>query len=246
MNKTYNININGQVFTIDEDAYNVLDKYMKSLSTHFNRLGEQEVMTDIEARIAELINERLTDGKTIISIAIVNEVISIIGKLDQIDDDKDTGKESFREQAEKLANTASKAIDEKISKKLYRNPDDKIVAGVCSGVAAWSGINVSAIRILWVILCLFYALPLFGYIILWICLKEANTPIEKLEMNGQPVNQQTISDYATNATTKVEHSGCLGAFLKIIIVAVCICVLIAIVFSIASFFRIFFHIPFMF
>lgn len=246
MNKTLTVNLSGQVFNIDEDAYTVLDKYITSLSKHFSKKGEQEVMNDIESRIAELFIEKMPAGNNVVTRSMVDEVVAIMGKLDEIDDETEqpSAGSEFRAKADEALRAADKVINEKMQKKLYRNIDDQVVAGVCSGVAKWIGCGAVLVRILWAVLCLFYGLPLIVYIIMWFAVPEARTPAQKLEMNGEPVNAQTLGAFSSDNSGKSSGSSNGSGCLKFLLIAAAV---FFVLFLGASFLRLvthFFHLPF--
>ncbi|MDR0796093.1 MAG: PspC domain-containing protein, partial [Tannerella sp.] len=141
MKKTLNVNLNGRVFTIDEDAYNLLDNYLNSLRSYFRKEeGASEIITDFEARIEELFREKTRLGYEVITLENVEEVIARVGKP-----------ADFEEKDEQDEERAAASEPAKGKKRFYRNMDDKLIGGVCSGIAAYFGWNVVAIRILFII-----------------------------------------------------------------------------------------------
>lgn len=137
MKKTLSVNLGGTVFNIDEDAYRLLDNYLNNLKQHFRKeAGAEEIVDDIERRISELFVEKLTGGKQVITIADVEEVIARMGKPE----DMETGEEEETAGQDRQASSGPNygyREEGKARKRLFRNPDDKILGGVISGMAAY-------------------------------------------------------------------------------------------------------------
>lgn len=182
MNKTVNINIGGLVFHIDEDAYQKLTRYFEAIKRSLsNSSGKDEIMKDIEMRVAELLSERQKSEKHVIGFKDVDEVISVMGQPEdyRLDDDAD----------EKAAEPFYQYTK---SKKLYRDKDRGTIAGVCTGLGHYFGIDAVWIKILFLILFFGFGTGLLAYIILWIAMPKAITTTEKLEMTGEPVTISNI------------------------------------------------------
>lgn len=137
MKKTLSINLGGTVFNIDEDAYQLLDKYLNNLRIHFRKEeGSDEIMDDFESRISELFSERIRLGYQVITIQQVEEVIARMGKPEEI----------FEEESESGAQAKEAEADnteKKQRKRFMRDPDNKILGGVAGGLAAYMGWDVS-------------------------------------------------------------------------------------------------------
>lgn len=214
MNKTLTINLSGQMFNIDEDAYQVLEKYLNSLSVHFNKLGEQEVMSDIESRIAELFVEKMPPMNNVVSLVMVEEVMRVMGKLNEIDDETvpegETG--DLEDKARQFVDAAEERVKATFHRKLFRSTTDKVIAGVCGGLQAWSGIPSYIIRIVFLLLAFCgVGLAVIAYVVLWIACTPATTASQKLEMEGEPVNAQTLSEF-NNETSDKEMEKKSGVF----------------------------------
>lgn len=181
MKKALKINLSGQIFHIDDDAYEKLKVYLDTISSHFSNVNEsKEILSDIESRIAELFHERMSDENQVISIKEVDEVIDIMGRPEEIaDEDEASGAHKNREQ--------------RASRRLYRDPENAAFGGVSSGLSAYFNLDVLLIRILFVVLTLVGAgTPVLLYIILWIAVPRAETAAEKLEMRGEKVTVSNI------------------------------------------------------
>ena len=192
MKKTLTVNLNGRVYTIDEDAYRLLDNYLNNLRIHFRKEeGSSEIINDFEARIEELFSEKIRAGYQVITLEHVEEIIARVGKPADFatNDENEQGKAQF---AEKVKEFAEKV---KTKKKFYRNVNDKVLGGVCSGIAAYFDWNVAIVRIIFVVLPF---LPLFGwwivpaYIIAWIFFPAAHTVEQQLQMKGEPITVENI------------------------------------------------------
>ncbi|MCK4630355.1 MAG: PspC domain-containing protein [Bacteroidales bacterium] len=182
MKRAISINLGGIVFNIDDDAYRELQAYLTQIESCFsNREESKEIMNDIEVRIAELFNERITDYKKVITSKDVNEIIDVMGGPEQFGE---TEKESTYEQRERFGPSGYR--------RMYRDPDNRILGGVCSGMSAYWRIDPIILRILFVIAFLGFGTGLIIYIILWVVIPEAKTKAQKLEMMGEKVNVSNI------------------------------------------------------
>ncbi len=192
MNKIFNINLGGYPFTIDEDAFQKLDKYLKTISRHFSSSeGYEEIVSDIESRIAELFMEDLK-GRPIISMKEVKNVISVMGTPEEFgasEEHAHTKESSAHGQAE----TEEKKSNWKTGKRLFREPDEQVIGGVCAGLAAYFGIEDPV----WVRIAFALGVMMgFGvvlYIVLWIALPEAKTSGDKLSMRGEKIDVSNIA-----------------------------------------------------
>ena len=183
MKKTVKINLGGLVFTLDEDAYQELKNYLDSISSRFRDMKEgNEIISDIESRIAEIFQSRVNDKKEVITLQDVNDVISIMGKPEDFYD------------AEEESDSSTKRTDytRKENRKLYRDPENAIFGGVAAGLAAYFGIETWIVRLLLVILTFPIQVILIIYIILWIVLPKAVTSAQRLEMRGEKVTVSSI------------------------------------------------------
>lgn len=173
------------LFHIDEDAYNKMRRYLESVKRSFaNTPGSDEILADIEARIAELFHEKLENERQVITHKEVDEVIAIMGQPEDYMVD-----EEIFEDAPKTKGTGA----QNRVKKLYRDTDKKYVAGVSSGLAHYFGIDPLWIRLLWIFLTIFtWGGFVFIYGLLWILIPEAKSTSQKLDMTGETVNISNI------------------------------------------------------
>lgn len=195
MKKTLTVNLGGTVFHIDEDAYELLDKYLSNLRIHFKKEeGSDEIMNDFEIRISELLNERIRMGYEVITLEQVEDVIKRMGKPEEI-----FGEETFTEEAKEEYKVK---IETTAKRRLFRNPDDRILGGVSGGLAAYMGWDPTAVRIAWILLT-FFQITIPIYIILWLIVPLANTAAEKLQMRGESVTIENIGKTVTDGFEKV-------------------------------------------
>lgn len=199
MNKTININLGGVFFHIDEIAYHKLKGYLDAIrrSLSDDPQGRDEIITDIETRIGELLSDKVKDVRQVINEADIDEVIEVMGKPEDymVDDEifSDEGYSGYRQ---------------KRTKKLYRDPDDKFLGGVSSGIAHYLNVDVIWIRLAWLVAAFGFGFGFILYPLLWILLPEATTTAEKLEMEGEPVNisniEKKIRDEISQASARVK------------------------------------------
>ena len=254
MKKTFTISLGHSIFNVEEDAYEILKRYLDSIKNYFQKMeNDSEIINDFELRIAENFSSKLSSGKQYINLSDVKEVVQIMGSLDdfkEIYDDLED--ESFKE-------------NENISRKLYRDSSNRIIAGVCSGIAEyfkidpiivriiffiavplnlvvyvifWIGIptkdfdpnlrkklyrdkengifggiaqglsnylkiDVTVIRVFFVISLFFGGAGLLFYVLLWIFTKEAKTIGEKMNMSGFNVNLSNIEEFIKKKTNNL-------------------------------------------
>ncbi|HBB48450.1 MAG TPA: hypothetical protein DCZ44_02315, partial [Flavobacteriaceae bacterium] len=184
MNKTININLGGTFFHIDENAYNHLRSYLEAVRATLSPEDSiAEIMDDIEARIAELFNESISNKDQVITLGSVKEVIEIMGQPEAFDPDNDEPQ-----------NSAQNAHAEpKTPKQLFRDEENKYLGGVASGLGHYLGVDCLWIRIIWLLLFFFSSGTFFMiYILFWILVPVAKTTSDKLKMKGEPINISNI------------------------------------------------------
>ena len=182
MNKTVSINLAGIFFHIDEDAYETLQNYFEAIKTSLqNTEGASEIITDIEARVAELFSERIKTSQQVISNKEVDEIISIMGQPEDYQIDEDPVEEAPK-----------KNYSSTNKRRLFRDPDNSYVGGVSAGFGHYFGIDPLIIRLLWILLIFGAGTGLVLYLILWVLIPAANTTAEKLSMMGKPINISNI------------------------------------------------------
>ena len=202
MKKNFSVNIGSRLFHIDDDAYEHLSTYLGRLRAFFasDQSGD-EIMTDIEMRIAELLEQKKANGPAIINLNQVEEVIADMGEPDQ------------------LSESQQEPSRGKTKGKLYRDPDNRQIGGVSAGIAAWFGIDPLWVRIAFAMITLMYGTGVIIYLVLWLILPEAGTTSEKLEMHRQIINIGTLRDEVASAGTGLRKTGSsvmhsIGTFLR--------------------------------
>jgi len=177
MNKTISINISGFVFNIEEQAYETLNTYLNRIRSNFKNEEERdEIMADIESRIAELFQEKITSSKQVIIPNDISEVIEILGHPEDFQSEEDFEQESD------FQNNTDNNNDEKqkeTTKRLFRDPDNASIGGVCSGLGHYLNLDVVIVRIIFVILFVVGGSGFLIYLILLFVIPEAKTTTDK-------------------------------------------------------------------
>lgn len=194
MKKTFSVNLGNMVYNIDEDAYLMLKEYLDRIETYFAEDKDREdIMNDIEGRISELFSENLGISKQVVTLKDVKKVIEIMGDPQEIIGTEEPQKKTSSGQYQSRP------------RRLYRDPDDRIIGGVSGGLGAYLGIDPVIIRILFVIF-FFVGFGLLIYIIMWIVVPEARTTAQKLEMRGDQVNVSNIGKFVKDEFESVKKS----------------------------------------
>ena len=198
MKKVLNISLANRTFTLEEDAYTRLREYLD----HFRaRLGatadgpnsqNAEVMEDLESRIAELFTQEVgTDGR-VVRLDLVERVTRQLGMPDGApESDAHTGGSSYSASSSSTSYSGTPN-----PKRMYRDCDNRRLAGVCSGLSIYLDIDVVVTRILMLIAAFFFTAGFWIYIICWIAIPEALTPAQKCEMHGLPVTAENMARFS--------------------------------------------------
>jgi phage shock protein PspC (stress-responsive transcriptional regulator) len=182
MEKTIKINLAGVLFHIEETAYYILRDYLQAIDRHFHNIpGGIETIEDIESRIAEIFRTQHSIAG-VISKENVEAMIGIIGNPDDFDQPGN--------QQERPYVAAGR-------RRLYRNPDNSIISGVCGGIGAYLNIDAVWVRLIFILFAFMFGTGFFVYIALWIALPGAVSEIQKKELYG--------SNYNYRASTNVKH-----------------------------------------
>jgi phage shock protein PspC (stress-responsive transcriptional regulator) len=223
MKKTLTVNLGGTVYHIDEDAYHLLDNYLSNLKNYFRRrAGVEEIVADMETRIAELFAEKVTAGKQVITIEDVEEVIARMGEPEDFDIEEDEEEKSSRGAHAKKEAGQAKYTRTKVERRFFRDPDHKMLGGVAAGLAAYLEWDITLVRVLMIVLAVVPYWPMvILYIICWIFVPEARTAEEKLSMRGEAVTIESIGKTVTdnfermsNQMNDYVNSGKPRSFLK--------------------------------
>lgn len=260
MKKTLPVNISGKVYYIDEDAYDLLKNYLFQLRNAFPGDEGGEIVSDIESRISEHFEARINEGANVIVYADVNKVIETMGRPSDLSDANDydgaaaqpgnnAGGNAGAVNGDKAFQNAGAGANDpdymtfKVKKHLYRNVNNKVFGGVISGLATYLGWDATIMRILVVVLALCTQLwPAFViYMILWMVIPPANTPLRVLNMQGAPVTVDNIGQSVLSSTpppyqgVPAQQSGSSNFFATVVSVAAkCIMALIGMFSSMAA------------
>ncbi len=204
MNKIVNINLGGFPFTVDEDAYASLKSYLSTLESHFEKSqGYEEIMFDIEARLAELLQDN-AQPSSIISRKNLEDSIKIMGTpedfgaiMDDLDDAPQSSSSQFTSKGKK-----------KRGRRLFRDPDDKVISGVCSGITNYLGFSDPLwVRLVALLLVFGGGISILVYIVLMIIVPEATSSADKLAMKGEPINVDTIAKTVKDEFDEIVERG---------------------------------------
>jgi phage shock protein PspC (stress-responsive transcriptional regulator) len=187
MKTTITINLGGIVFHIDNDAYEMLHAYLLAVEKQFFDENERkEIMTDVETRLSELFKETLAGKRDVIMKDDVSKVIEIMGEPEDFVEDTE------QESTSSKSDSKRKRTEYKTTRRLYRDPDSRVLGGVCGGLGAYFNTDPILFRILFILIFFGMGSGLIIYIILWIAIPEASTTAQKLEMRGEPITIENI------------------------------------------------------
>ena len=196
MKKVISITLGSVVYSMEEDAYNKLKKYLDDIRDNLGGSDDKdEIIDDIESSISEKFFSKEKNEKIAVTIEDVSEVMVELGSVGDITSDEPGTEEK------QIGKSKDKDAPRR---RLYRNPDDKILGGIASGLAAYLGMDVLLMRVIFIVLALFPGPAVIIYIILWILIPEAKTASQKLEMKGEPVNLNTLRDNIEEGIEKLK------------------------------------------
>jgi phage shock protein PspC (stress-responsive transcriptional regulator) len=192
MKKIIEVSIGSINFTMEEDAYIRLKEYLKRFeSTISDKREAQEIMEDVEARVAEIFQKEMRFTNQVVDMKLVQTVINHLGEIESNDSET---------KAQNSGRSQSSYSDQRYTqgdKRFHRDVDNKIVAGVCSGLAAYTNIDVTIIRVLFAALSFAYGTAILVYIVLWFVAPKAITVSQKLEMRGYAPTAENIRKYTS-------------------------------------------------
>lgn len=205
MKRNITVNIFGSLYPMDEDAYAMLNAYIVNMRDYFSRQQDgKEIADDIEGRVAELMSELRHNGVEAISIEHIEEIINRVGKPEQFIEEDD---DSVSQTIPPIPSSAPK-------KKLFRDPEHKVLGGVFSGLGCYLGMNPLWLRltyiviIFWLSLIMNITLPIIlllicSYFVCWGSIPLAANPAERLQMKGEPVNLSNMCDEFLTSTKEM-------------------------------------------
>lgn len=214
MKKIININLSSRLIPIEDSAYELLRLYLDSLKRYFSQEeGADEIVSDIESRIAEVFQDKIRKGAHCITDEDVSEIKASMGTPEQFSEEQPAaGNASASSGAGKQENQQFN-YDQYIRprKRFYRDTDNKVIGGVCAGLAAYFRIDPVVLRILFVITALLWGGGILLYLILWFATPEAETTAEKLEMRGEKVDlnniKATVQEEMSTIRARMERMG---------------------------------------
>ncbi len=207
MKETIKINLNQRLFDLDADAYQKLKDYLDSLKNYFRTTSEEaeDILQDIEQRIAELLQNKLGISKQVVTLFDIEEVIQLMGTVDDFAREADLQDDIGANQKERVREESSTDFH-KQHRRLYRDIDNNILGGVCSGIASYFNVDTVWIRLAFIILLLFNGLGFLVYVILWIAMPGARTTAQKLQMKGKAVTIDNIQQSVKSEFIKVKDN----------------------------------------
>ncbi len=205
MKRNITVNIFGSLYPMDEDAYAMLNAYIANMRDYFSRQPDgKEIADDIEGRVAELMSELRQNGAEAISIEHIEEIINRVGKPEQ-----------FIEEESETVNPMIPPIPNSVpKKKLFRDPEHKVLGGVFAGFGCYLGVNPLWLRLAYILLIfalminLHITFPIVmllisGYFVCWASIPLAANPAERLQMKGEPVNLSNMCDEFLSSTKEM-------------------------------------------
>lgn len=204
MKKTIKINLNQQLFDLDADAYERLKKYLDSLGEYLRKsdTGAEEILQDIEQRIAEILTGKLQKTKQVVTLEDIDHVIHLMGTEADFADSFDP--ENVNDHG-RDARDKDPEFDRQ-SRRLFRDIENNMIGGVCSGLAAYFNVDPVWIRLAFVVLFFINLVGLIVYLILWVVVPPAITTAQKLQMRGIPVTIGNIHDSVKSEFNKVKEN----------------------------------------
>lgn len=194
MKTVVNASIGGRSFSVDSDAYDRLNVYL----SHFReKLGvnagqSKEIMDELEGRIAELFFEEVGDGRKVVSLPLVERVISQLGMPDGSDEqDSETKKETYSSKERDYSYEQPKR-----KRSLFRDPDNRVFGGVCAGIASYFDLDLTLVRVITFCVIAFGGVGFWLYLILWLCVPKATSAAEKCMMHGEEPTAENMAKYS--------------------------------------------------
>lgn len=194
MKQTVNVNIGGMIFHLDDDAFEKCKSYLDTLKNKFKAMeGGDEIIHDIESRIAEIFKDKIGTQREVVSLQDVTETIEIMGDPSTFID----------EDSQPVAGLESDS-NTSVKKRLYRDPEKRILGGVCSGFAAYLNIDPWLVRIICILLVLFAGVSFLLYFVFWVAMPKAVTTSDRLMMRGKKVDIKSIEDSVKKEWTETK------------------------------------------
>lgn len=194
MKRTVSVNIKGINFMIEEDAYESLQSYMNRLEEVLqNQTGSAEIIEDVELRIAEICSSKLSDSKTVIEAEDIDEILAQLGDPSMYIDDEN-----------EIPQTTTHQYQKSTEKRLFRDVENGMIAGVCQGMANYFNLDIVVMRGIFLFILLFAGFGIPLYIILWIIIPKAESSIDRLRMKGKPITVESVREEVEMAGSRLK------------------------------------------
>ncbi len=191
MKKVISVGLGGYSFQMEEDAYSMLQDYLAKFRAKLESQDDvNEVMQDIESRLAEILLEEVQSPNQVVGVGLVHRIVERMGMPD--------GSNDYTEYKQ----TYQQTYQQRPERRLFRDPDHCVLGGVAGGLAAYLDAEVALLRVIWVLSLIFGGLGFWAYIILWICIPMAKTPSQKLQMRGMPITAENLLKFSTKNNSK--------------------------------------------
>ncbi len=208
MNEITHIHLGRQPFTISVEAHQALKKYLHEIEA---QVSEKEVVNEVELRISELLIERGAVGEKVVILDDVKFLKQQLGNPSDFSDDETT--------------PLAADSEEKVARRLYRDTDHALIAGVSTGLASYFGLDPTLVRLLFVLLAIFSGgAGVLVYIVLWLAVPPAITASEKLQMQGKSVTLESLKDSVKNADLSTSAHKASSSFLAFVNSAFAFCI----------------------
>ena len=189
MKKALTVSIGRRSFVVEEDAFELLNSYLNRFEASIaDKEDIKEVMEDVEARIAEIFSDHIHSINQVVGLDLVNKAVAILG-MPEVERNEQAGSKQRSSPPPPYAGMPRK--------RYYRDPDHALIGGVCAGIAAYTGIDLLLVRIVFACTIPLGGLGFWVYIVLWVATPKAKTIAEKLEMRGEPITAENISKYSS-------------------------------------------------
>lgn len=199
MKEVMNIGIGGKSFVVETSAYEILRDYLELFSSKIKPGESSEVMEDIESRIAELCSENISAYKNVVTESIVVKIVTQLGLPNGESYRPFQGAASGAAKGAAGAAYGAGAEEQRVPKKLFRDSDDKMIGGVCSGLGFYLGADPVLVRVLFLIALLFGTLGFWVYLIIWIVAPLAVNPVQKCEMRGLAPTAENLGKFSNKS-----------------------------------------------
>ena len=217
MKEVMNIGIGGKSFVVETSAYEILRDYLELFSSKIKPGESSEVMEDIESRIAELCSENISAYKNVVTESIVVKIVTQLGLPNGESYRPFQGAAAGAAKGATGASTGTSAgaagaysgaagaaysagaEEQRVPKKLFRDSDDKMIGGVCSGLGFYLGADPVLVRVLFLIALLFGTLGFWVYLIIWIVAPLAVNPVQKCEMRGLAPTAENLGKFSNKS-----------------------------------------------